>query len=197
VKIFLLSTVLGLTLGFTGAVSAQDYGNQSRPFRFFIGLGLTGGGDEVASVQYTNGSTQTLHGGGFVHLNAGVEYRFAQRFSGSLGLGYHVDDSTASNGSVKFGRYPLEVLGHFYVFDRFRVGGGVRFVSGAQITSSGAAGGGTVKLRPTTGAVIEGEYLFSSRTGLKLRYVNETYRYETFNDKVNGSHVGVIGNFYF
>jgi hypothetical protein len=196
-KALLFGTVLGLAVGISGTASAQDYGNQTRPFRFFLGLGVTAGGDEVASVQYTNGSTQTLHGGGLVHLNAGVEYRFAQRFSGSVGFGYHVDDSTASNGSVKFERYPLEVLGHFYIFDRFRVGGGVRFVSGAQVTLSGVAGAGTVKLRPTTGVVIEGEYLFSPKLGLKLRYVNENYRYEKFNDKLNGSHVGVIGNFYF
>ena len=183
----------------TGAIALTAIGSaqaqtpaQERSVRAFIGAGLTGGGDSLATVVFTNGSTEDIRAGALVHVYGGVEFRLAPQFTVQTSLGYHVDDTGGgSNGSLRFSRYPVELLAHYQIDPRVRLGGGARFISSAKLDGSGVLAGNRIDFDSTVGAVIEGEYLVTPSMGLKLRYVND--KYKTGGVSVDGSH----GGFYF
>lgn len=175
-----------------GAAQAQD-----RAARGILGIGVTTGGDTLASVVFTDGSSADIKGGGLVHLYGGVEIPVGPAVSMQATIGYQVDDTGGgSNGSLRFARYPLEVLAHVYINPNVRVGGGARFVNNARLTGSGVLSGINVDFESTTGAVVEGEYLVTPSIGLKLRAVRETYKPSGGGPSTDGSHVGFFFNWY-
>jgi hypothetical protein len=52
-----------------------------------------------------------------IAFNGGLELQFTPLVSAQAMLSYHVDRANASNGSVRFERTPLELLGHFRLTD--------------------------------------------------------------------------------
>ena len=92
-------------------------------------LGITAGGDKLATVTFTDGTSTSIRAGGLVQLGAGLLWQPA---GGPIAVqttfNYHVDDVNASNGSLRFSRYPLEVLDFYTGVPRWRFGAGPRFV---------------------------------------------------------------------
>lgn len=190
--------VLALACGF-GSVPAFAQAPAGRPagLMFFAGAGLTGGGSEVVVVNYSNGDSNTMRGGGVLYLYGGVQYALSDRASASLSLGYHVDSISARNGHVTFSRVPVELLAHYFVTDRVRIGGGARFSTNVHISGSGFGSGIAGSYDNSTGAVIEGEYIFTPRFGLKLRAVSEKFHESNGPGTIKGDHLGVLASFYF
>jgi hypothetical protein len=165
-------------------------------FKGVLGVTLTGGGDKLATVTYTNGNSQNIKSGGLLHIFGGVEYVPTNAFALQATVGYHVDDSNAKNGSVKFSRVPVEVLGFWKAADTWRFGLGLRKTSGAKLTSSGEASNiGNFKLDSKLGAVLQGEYLFNPSGSVFVRYVGEKYTVNKVG--VSGNHVGLGTSFRF
>jgi hypothetical protein len=192
-KKFAIATVL--TFASLGSQAADGLG--LRPLHFVLGLGLTGGGETLANVTYTNGDDQNIRSGGLVHYYAGVDVRATPQLSFQGTVGYHVDTSAgASNGSVRFTRVPIEALAYFHVDDNIRLGGGVRLVNSPELRGRGVASNVRDTYDNTVGVVLEGEYLFTRWMGVKLRAVSESYRSNTTGVKANGDHAGVYVNFY-
>lgn len=170
---------------------------------FILTGGLTGGGDKVATVQYTNGDSTNLHAGGLVQVGAGVLWQFKAPVALALTANYHVDDATGSNGSATFDRFPLEAIVYYTGEKHWRYGGGLRFVTSARY--KGHVDGQTddsIDFKDTTGAVAEIGYGFSEHAWLNLRLVSEKYQptsvttggttYTSGNfDSVDGSHIGI------
>jgi hypothetical protein len=179
------------------AASAAQAAQETNSVHFLVGMGLTGGGDKWATLHYQDGSSANITFGGLLDVHAGVEYRFANRFSLDTTIGYHFDNQSASNGSMRFERYPLEILGHYAVTDQVRLGGGMRYVMSPKVVSSGVVGGNNHDFDNTTGVVLEGEYLFSPQMGLKLRGVSESYKLTGSSTSYSGNHVGLMFNYYF
>ncbi len=183
-------------LALAGGAAAQ--GIEVRPL---IGLGLTFGGDEIETVTYDTGNSgttsETLHAGGLIHIYTGVDVRFTPMVSAQLNVGYHVDGTSGSNASLKFDRTPVELLGHFNITDRFRVGGGARFISGAKVKGTGFLNRPVIYFQSTTGSVVEAEYFFTRGLSVKGRYVSEKYKVDGFSGEVNGSHGGLYVAYYF
>ncbi len=159
------------------------------PWRPLLGVSATTGGDTLVSVAYTDGTRQNVKSGGLVHLFGGVEYDTGAVVVQAT-LGYHTDDTNASNGSVKFSRYPVELLGLWKAPGAWRVGGGVRKALGARVSSSGAArpGVGGARFGSELGVVLQGEYVFGDGS-VFLRQVRE--RYTVDRRTVDGDHVGI------
>jgi hypothetical protein len=171
---------------------------RNKPLRFLLGLGVTFGGDTLATASYTNGSSQNITAGGGMMLYGGMDYRLNDAISLQGTLGYHFDDTkAATNGSLKFTRIPLDLLAYYHVNDNIRIGGGVRYVNSPELKGSGVASGINGSFDNTVGLVIEGEYLFKQRFGIKLRHVSENYRSSGSSVSINGSHFGVLASFYF
>jgi hypothetical protein len=188
---------LGAALTLAAAFNAQA-ADAASPFKFLIGAGLTFGGDTLATVQFDDGSSDNIKGGGLVHLYGGAEYRLGDQVSVQATVGYHVDNSSAaSDGSLRFSRIPVDLLAYYHVNDKVRLGGGVQVVNGPEIKGSGVASSVHVEFENSTGPVIEGEYLFSPHIGLKLRYVSHTFKVKGTNIEADGNHVGVMFSYYF
>ena len=166
------------------------------PVRFLLGAGLSAGGDKLATARYTNGDNVDIHAGGLVYLTAGLDYPFTPEFAVQGTVNYHVDNASAKNGDIKFERFPVELLGYYQPSPQWRVGGGVRYVSSPKLSGGGVASGIDASFDSTTSAVVEAEYFTSPRLGIKLRYVNETYK-SRYTQDVDGSHVGISVNYYF
>ena len=98
---------------------------------------------------------------------------------------------------MTFSRWPLELLAYYHVKEAFRIGEGVRLVNSPKVKGSGIASNLTGSFENTLGLVVEGEYLFASRFGVKVRYVSEKYKQSGRPVSFDGSHVGVLASFYF
>lgn len=170
--------------------------------RPLVGLGFTGGGDTVARVVYSNGDSDKVRAGGMVAFTTGLEFGFSPLVSAQALIGYHVDGIAASNGDVKFDRYPAELLGHYRLSDTFRIGGGARYTARARTRASGAASGTVPNedFKAALGTVVEGEFTLGRNLGIKLRYVSEKFDSETFPgaQKLKGNHGGIyfVGYFF-
>jgi hypothetical protein len=187
-----------LAAAITSAAISAHAAEPGAPFRFLVGAGITFGGDTLIIVPFTDGSTEDVKAGGVVQLYGGGEYRLGDKVAVQATIGYHVNDtSAASNGSVRFTRVPVDLLAFYALNDKVRLGGGAQFVSGPELKGSGVASNVNAKFDSTTGAVIEGEYLVTPKAGLKLRYVSEKFKRSSDGHSFDGSHLGLMFNYYF
>jgi hypothetical protein len=173
----------------------QTFDPATQPVRLLLGIGLSGGGDKLASGQYDDGSTVDIHAGGLVYLTAGIDYHLIPEFSLQGTINYHVDDQSAWNGDFRFERFPIELIGYYQPNPVFRVGGGIRYTMSPKLSSNGNAPEANASYDNTTSAVVEAEYFTDPNFGIKLRYVHETFK--TRGREIDGSHVGISANFYF
>ena len=165
-----------------------------RKVRLVLGFGATFGGDTLATLVFTDGRSESVRAGQLLQMYGGMRYQATPRLSVQGTFGYHVDDTTATNARAAFSRFPLELLLHHHINDQWLIGGGVRLVYGAEASATGLR---SVAFDNTVGTVIEGEYLSSPALGVKLRYVSEKYKAQApFSGTVDGSHVGLLMNFY-
>ena len=186
------------------ATSAQAGPESS--VRPLLGGGLTAGGDTLIDVRLVNAAGQTLDNsrvkaGQLLQVYGGLEYQPVSQFSLQATVGYHWHNTEGADGQFKFSRYPVELLGHYHINDKWRIGAGARLVRRPklELRSSNASNpiDAEAKFDNTTGAVIEGEYVIDRKLGLKLRYVSEKYQAPSlFTGKVDGSHVGFLVNWY-
>ena len=199
---------IALAIASMGAAQAQDAGSPKQLY-FLVGTGLTFGGDKLATVTYEDLGDYDLRAGGLVAFTAGVDFRVNPQFSLQSTVSYHVNSANASNGDLKFQRFPIELLAYYHPSPKWRVGGGVRYVSSPELNGKGYGAGEDTEYDNTVGAVIETEYLVSQNFGVKVRFVSEKYKSKreeyrtgghTFyigGNEYSGNHVGIFGNFYF
>lgn len=181
-----------------GGVAAAQGAAADRPVRGLVGIGLTGGGDKLATVQWSNGDTTNIKAGGLLDFRLGADVRLGDSpFSLVASVGWFSDSANGNNGSVRFERYPVELLGAWRLAEGYRLGVGVRNVGDGKLKGRGAASNlGTTTFKGEVGYVLEGEWLFGRNWGVALRYVGEEYKAPN-GQKVDGSHVGLRGTFYF
>ena len=187
----------GMAFALAAGSAAAD---QQRPVRFLLGTGLTFGGDRLVTILYTDGETENLRAGELYAINAGLEFRLADNVSAQATIGYHADSSSyTSEGRVRFRRYPLELIGHFHVDDRWRVCGGLRFVNNIELTGKGVALANVqVDFKNAVGALVEVEYRAARNIGIKVRGVAEEYEAKgAFTGTADANHLGLYVNFYF
>ena len=190
--------LIGALLAACALTSAHAQPQDGRAVRPLLGIGLTFGGDKLATADFTDGTSDTIHAGGLFTFYGGVEFRATDALAVQATVGYHVDDTrAASNGSLRFSRYPGDVLALFSVNAKVRLGGGVEFVHSPKLTGRGAVGDFTVEFKNSTGLVLEAEYLFTRSFGMKARAASHKFKVERSSEKVNGNYGGLMLNYYF
>ena len=171
---------------------------QNNPLHYVLGAGLTFGGDTLVTIQYTDGSSDDITAGSLLMFYGGLDYRLNDTISVQGTIGYHFDSAKpATNGDASFNRIPLELLAYYHVNDTTRLGSGVRYVMGPKLKGSGIASGANQSFDNTLGLVIEGEYMLHRTFGIKVRHVSENYHPTGSPISIDGSHFGVLANFYF
>jgi hypothetical protein len=148
---------------------AQSIEPPFKPVRFLLGVGVSGGGDKLASGQYEDGSTADIRAGGLLYLTAGIDYHIVPELSLQGTINYHVDDASAWNGDFRFERFPIELIGYYQPNPVFRVGGGVRYTVSPKLSSNGNAPEANASYANTTSAVVEAEYFLEPDCGIKLQ----------------------------
>lgn len=163
-----------------------------------MSAGITFGGDKIASAQFTDGTSQDIRAGGLVQIGGGLIWESQDMpIAASLSVNYHVDDTSASNGSATFSRIPVEAIVYYTGVDKWRFGVGARFVNSAKFTAHIDGEDDTnVKFDNTTGALIEVGYKLSPKAWVNGRIVSEKYKpsgYDGFGNvkSLDGTHGGV------
>lgn len=186
------------TLSFT-ALPAAAQTPPPRNVYFALFGGITGGGDELARVRFSDGYTESIDAGGLLHLAAGVVVMLPQTpIAVQATVGWHSDSVNASNGDITFTRYPIELLGFWHATPYWRFGGGARFVNGAEFESDVNGFTDTVRYKDTVGLVLETGFRVFPGGWLNLRYTDEDYEPESINGlnvvaggKVSGRSFGL------
>lgn len=146
-------------------------------FHLFMVGGMTYGGDTVFTALYTNGSSNKIKGGSLFQGGLGGLYQLeGTPLALALSANWHFDSASGSNGSVLFSRWPIEVLAYYTGKERLRIGGGVRFVSGAETTAKVNGITETMTFDNTRGLVAEIGYQLSNEGWLNFRLVSEKYQ---------------------
>ncbi|MES2016472.1 MAG: hypothetical protein V4484_08240 [Pseudomonadota bacterium] len=187
---------IALAMATLGTAQAQTDAPAAQPMRFMVGMGLTGGGDRLGTAHYISGYDASIHAGGAIDFNAGIDYRINSAASFQGTVGYHSDRASARNGDMHFSRIPMELLAYYNFHPQWRIGAGVRYVSNAAFRSSGAAYAGNIDYKNTVSPLIEAEFMMK-HWGFKARVVNEQYEEKLTGKKVDGDHVGLFGTYYF
>lgn len=191
------SVVIGAALAAL-AFAASAQGQDTRPLRPLVGMGLTFGGDRLATVGFTDGSSESIRSGGLFTLYAGAEFRASDVLAIQATFGYHADStSAASNGGLRFSRYPVNLLALYRLTDKVRLGGGAEFVNSAKVAGSGDLGNINIGFKSSTGLVLEGEYLFSPKFGAKARVASHEFESKLDGAKIDGNYFGLMLNYYF
>jgi hypothetical protein len=178
--------------------------DSDNPIHPLVGIAITGGGDKLSSIEYTNGTSQSVTAGGLVQFYGGAEFHQQGSPIGfQATLGYHVDQANARNGNQKFERFPLEAIALFNATPKFRFGLGARYSMDAKFSSDGAGYVGNGKFKSQLGGLVMGEWLITPSMGLQVRFVSEKFKLKGVaadgsNDvTVDGTHGGVGFNYYF
>ena len=176
-----LSALVAIASGLAAAnASAQAPAAQS--FHPAFELGVTGGGDKLATVTFNDGTSSSIRAGGLLHFGGGVLWQPAYGPAAvQVTLNYHVDDVNADNGSLRFSRYPLEVLGFFTGVQRWRFGAGPRFVFNPRLKVDVGGDNAKIAFKNTIGAVAEVGYDFGTYLWINLRVTAEKYKVKSFN----------------
>jgi hypothetical protein len=191
-----------LVAAFAPTLSQAQVAASSTTVRPLVGMMGTFGGDKLADVVFTDGTSSSVTAGGTVYLYGGAEVRpanFPLSFVGTVG--YHVSSAGGSNGDFRFERIPLELLGVFDAIpNRLRFGAGVRYDTNVNLSSHGVVAGPAVTFQDAAGTVVQVEWLVTPHLGIVGRYVGISYRFDDgagATGHVDGSHGGIGVNWYF
>jgi hypothetical protein len=197
-----LTTILFILLAF---ISIPAFAGDDR-IKFVGSIGGSSGGEKMYTGSYTDGSTFDIKAGGGIYINAGISYVVDPEFDIQTTLGYHTDSTSANNGNISFDRVPLEAI-VFYNFDdsKIKLGVGLRKSLSAKSTTSGVATDyyQAHSYNSSLGQVIELQYSFNKKVvdndyfALSLRYVSEYYKINGYDEKIDGSHVGLALVYYY
>lgn len=182
--------------------SALAHADAPSDWRFVGRLGMGMGSTPLDSGFYTDGSSWELSSGNGLKYAVGADYRLGQNLTLQATVGKELSTVPASNGDLTFNRTPVELMGFVDVSKELRVGLGVRSSTGARVSSSGAGTGYTSvgDWTPSTGAVLEAQYLFSStgqvrnpsQFGVNLRFVSESFTKGAVTKTADHYELGVV-----
>ncbi len=163
-----------------------------------IGAGIEFGGDKLVDVTYTDGSKSGIEAGRGLLLVGGVVVNLFEttphtfETQASVGIKW-TSTKEATNGSVDFFRWPIELLGFYRnTENNFRLGGGPVYQFGNELKGSKDAAIASSKFKNAVGLVIEGDYFVGSRKnmGLGLRFTSIKYQAETLPITVSANTLG-------
>ena len=177
--------------------------------RFFLGMGLTHGGEELAEIRVIyddERSDEDIRSGELVSFAGGMIFPlWVPAFSIQASAGYHFDSVSTYDDDVYFGRIPLELI-PFYNFGHHRIGAGLSYHLNPELDLKDA-GGPKFEFDDAPGALVQYDYSFAgwNSNGILLgfRYMWIDYEIDQVDgtrvsgDKVDGDHFGVHFSYMF
>ena len=199
--------LLGMATVVAAAGDEQENGSQ---MKWFVGFGLTHGGDELAEVELVHDDDshhdEDIRGGELITIAAGiVVYLPLHSWSIQTSIGYHSDEVGSYNDDIKFDRYPLELI-PFYNFKKHRIGAGLSYHLSPELNLKDI-GGPKVEFDDALGWLVEYDHSFSGWENdgfvLGVRYLWIDYEVDKVSNirrpgiDVDGNHIGIHVNYMF
>ena len=158
-----------------------------------VDAGLSGGGDKLVTVQFTNGDTSSIYAGNGFFGDFGVQHNFADTdwaFKATLGFDY--DAVNASNGTIRFNRYPLDLLALYSIGDN-HIGFGVteHFTPHLDLDGFGPNG----DFDNATGVMLQYQYWLFGVRATSIHYKVSSGC--TSDCNINGSSLSLFFNYVF
>lgn len=166
-------------------------------FSYVAGIGYARGGDILITATYTDGTHTSIKAGNGLHFEVGAQYRVSDHFAVLADIGYQSSTGSAPNGELTFKRFPIEVLGYFYLNNAIRFGAGARLDERVKLSGTGVAADVQADFDRAVGVIVEAEYLITPNFGFKLQGVREDYKQTGFTAKINGNQIGLYATLYF
>ncbi len=143
-----------------------------KPLAWVVELGGDFGTNELYRVTYTDGSKQVIGANTGLFLTAGVTaLPLADgRLRTRAAIGIKYTGQEASNGSIDYYAFPLEVLETLDV-KPVRLGAGLYIPLGQRLKGSGAASNISATFDTTVGYTVRAEWLFGQGVGFGVRYL--------------------------
>ncbi len=150
--------------------------------RLFGSVGYGLGGDKVATAQYQGGAAIELLAGTGWTWTIGADMRLFGPLALQVNVGQQRNRVAGANFDWDFVRNPVEVLVFYSVSEQVRLGLGAHKTYNAKFTESGTSYSAYADYEGSTGAVLEGQYLFTAptndrsfRAGVNLRFIRENF----------------------
>jgi hypothetical protein len=174
------------------------------PVHFVLTMGADFGSTKLVEATMSDGSTRSLKanqgfnagaGASFLHLADNV-------FATQATIGFEYSAISATNGSIRWLAYPLEVM-EFAYLDPVRLGAGLSYLLSPSVKGDGAATGLDVKFKSSAGLVFQADAVYrfkqSPRAGrmtVGIRYVVQSLEADLPGaQKINANAFGIAMNF--
>jgi hypothetical protein len=148
--------------------------NAPAPVQWVIDLGGDFGSTQITpDVVFDNGDVRSIKGNQGAFLSAGASFLPFQdgrlRTRATVGVKYNTIN--ASNGSLSFYAFPLEILETLDIRP-IRLGVGLYALLGPSVTGSGFAAGADTSFDSTAGLALRAEFIIpNTEVGIGARYV--------------------------
>lgn len=154
-------------------------------FGFVVGGGGEIGGGKVATVAFTDGSTQNIRAGQGLIGYAGGTFRPDRRspWSARATVGYKYVTTKASNATIDLGRVPLEFIGSYEFDNGARFGTGLVYHTAIKLNGDGFFE--DVKFKDAVGFRVEAGWKW-----LLLSYTNLKYKAKDVDGSADASSFG-------
>lgn len=164
-------------------------------FRGLFKAGFDFGGDTLETVTFRDGTTETIKANEGFYVAGGVAYiPETLNLETELTVGWKYTGVTASNGELRFTRYPLEAL-VFYPWEFMRFGGGLTYHINPTLERDGAVVGSDEKYDNAVGLVGQVDYRLSDNVTLGVRYTMLEYSRAGGDKGADGFGINVSGRF--
>ena len=156
-----------------------------RPVRLLLGGALEFGGDDVATVYFTNGQSQKVNAGqgGSVAVGAEFGFKALERFRLRTTVGYKYVTTQADNAHIRLTRVPLHFTANWMPTDKIRLGAGLVTHRAVNLNADGI--GENMKFDAATGPIIEVAY-----RGVGLSYTIMEYK-DRLNNIYSANAIGL------
>ena len=189
--VWLASPILILTGSVAAAQDGSPPGVAGKRVGFMLQADLDFGGDDLATVDFTDGDSQDVKAGQGVTVSAGLHFRPSNStpFDVQALVGYKYVTTAASNADIKVTRVILQLLGDYQFQNGVYLGGGLVQHTGTELDGDGFFR--DIEFDDATG--------FTIQTGWRwvgLHYTHIEYE-GAFPGKIDASHMGLRVNYKF
>jgi len=167
-----------------------------------VGTDFNAGADTLATLQFSDGSTQDIKAGNGLLLSVGGGGIFFEgqphRLETVLNVGVKFSTmQPAQNADLSFVRLPIELLAFYRNDDlHFRVGGGGAWYPYSSLSGSGAASNLQVDFKPGLAGIAQADFLWG-RGWVGLRYTHLNYTVSGSDVTAAANSIGVTLGFFF
>jgi len=158
--------------------------------------GIHGGGDELASATFTNGDTTKINAGELLSIGIGPQIDLTDNTNIRVLVGWKFDSTDADNGSIKFSRFPIDVM-YFYQTPQWNFGAGITYHLSPELSSSGVASGISADFEDALGFIAEVDFRLGEFFYIGGKYTAIDYDQKNTNVTVDGNSVGIVFGFIF